>query len=144
MAGRSTVFEAMFNSTWKENEENKVIIGRFSYTIVFKAITFCYDYLLVIESEEEAMYLLEFGEYYNIPDLKCEAESYLIEQISVINVCELSNAAANSNAKNLRLCCFNFLIKCLKESTAVEGIETVDVEFRLELLNKAFCVVQNF
>uniref|UniRef100_A0A914P404 BTB domain-containing protein n=1 Tax=Panagrolaimus davidi TaxID=227884 RepID=A0A914P404_9BILA len=144
MAGHSTVFQAMFNSSWKENEEQKALISGFPYIIVFKAVTFCYDYSLIFETYDEAMDMLEFGEYYNIQNLKDEAESYLIEQISVNNVCELSNAAVNSNAKNLRLCCFNFLIKCLKESTAVEGIDAIDVGFRLELLSKAFCVVQNF
>uniref|UniRef100_A0AC35G370 BTB domain-containing protein n=1 Tax=Panagrolaimus sp. PS1159 TaxID=55785 RepID=A0AC35G370_9BILA len=70
MAGHSPVFQAMFNSFWKENEEQKVLVGGFPYTIVFKTVKFCYDYSLIFDTYEEAMDMLEYGEYYNIQNLK--------------------------------------------------------------------------
>uniref|UniRef100_A0AC34FM78 BTB domain-containing protein n=1 Tax=Panagrolaimus sp. ES5 TaxID=591445 RepID=A0AC34FM78_9BILA len=142
MAERSTYFKAMFDASWKENEENETTVTEFQYTIVKKAVKYCYDFPLSIDTEQEAISLLEFSDYYDIKTLKLEAESFLMEKIDVENVCNFANASIKSNSKIVRLCCINFLVKCLKDSTAVEGIDDLDADFKSQLLSHAFCSTQ--
>uniref|UniRef100_A0AC34G7Y3 BTB domain-containing protein n=1 Tax=Panagrolaimus sp. ES5 TaxID=591445 RepID=A0AC34G7Y3_9BILA len=143
MAARSSYFQAMLNSPWIENVENQTIVQEFSFEVTEKAVKFIYDFPLVFSSMEDALGLLDFGEYYNVADLKTEAEKYLIAQINANTVCALANASMKCNSQNLRLLCLNYLLKCQKTSFPIFGLETLDPEFNNELTKRIFCVIQS-
>uniref|UniRef100_A0A914YC97 BTB domain-containing protein n=1 Tax=Panagrolaimus superbus TaxID=310955 RepID=A0A914YC97_9BILA len=117
---RSPVFAAMFDSGMKEAEESKVKIEGFSYKVVKAAIEFCYD--------------VKNGCNY------CSAYviQHLVKKLSPDKVCSIANASIETNADKLRLCCMNYLIKSLKDSITVTEVDSLDIDFKSELVNKAF------
>uniref|UniRef100_A0A914Y639 BTB domain-containing protein n=1 Tax=Panagrolaimus superbus TaxID=310955 RepID=A0A914Y639_9BILA len=136
---RSPVFAAMFDSGMKEAQESKVKIEGFSYDTVQMAINSCYDMEKLWYSTNDLLLLLKFSDVYDIAHFKNSVQQRLVMKLAPDNVCSIAHASVETNADKLRLCCMNYLLKCLKDSTAVSDLDFLDTEFKLELVTKAFC-----
>uniref|UniRef100_A0A914XRE5 BTB domain-containing protein n=1 Tax=Panagrolaimus superbus TaxID=310955 RepID=A0A914XRE5_9BILA len=129
----------MFKSEFKEGQENKVVITDFPFKVVEFGIKSCY-----IKTEfntmkmEENILLLQFFEKYNMEKYKAELEIYLIHKISVSNVCSLVKCSELSNSPKLEKYCTEFLLNCMKNSTPVLDIDSLDPNFALRLFKMAF------
>uniref|UniRef100_A0A914QUV3 BTB domain-containing protein n=1 Tax=Panagrolaimus davidi TaxID=227884 RepID=A0A914QUV3_9BILA len=142
LSAQSPVFEGMFNSGMKEARNSKVDIPNYDFEAVEIIVKLCYDLdipgdLLV----KHSIQLYEFVDQYQMDTVRDMIETYLIKKISPSNVCSLAKSSVSIKNSKLYDFCFNFLLKCLKETTAVADMDLLDKETALKLLKNAFTKV---
>uniref|UniRef100_A0A914QTW1 BTB domain-containing protein n=1 Tax=Panagrolaimus davidi TaxID=227884 RepID=A0A914QTW1_9BILA len=139
ISNRSNVFRAMFNSKMKESIENKVEITDFSFDVVETGIKMIYHcYFETSLSIEDLMKLLQFFDKYNIQSLKDKIELLLISQISVANVCRLTNFSILSNSPKLKNNCMEFMEKSFASKTPLNDIEILDKDILVKIIQNSF------
>uniref|UniRef100_A0AC34F457 BTB domain-containing protein n=1 Tax=Panagrolaimus sp. ES5 TaxID=591445 RepID=A0AC34F457_9BILA len=139
LANRSSVFATMFKTEFKEGQENKVELTDFSFKVVEFGSKRCYykcDFNTM--NIEDNMLLLQFFEKYNMEKFKAELENYLVQNITVSNVCSFVKCSQLSNSPKLEKVCIDFLLKWMKNSTPVLDIDSLDNDFALRLLEMSF------
>uniref|UniRef100_A0A914QL24 BTB domain-containing protein n=1 Tax=Panagrolaimus davidi TaxID=227884 RepID=A0A914QL24_9BILA len=150
---RSAKFECLFKvksePAKKNNNNDKIVVKKHTYDIVKEAIMFCYDIQSSeILSAEDAIDLMKFAHEYQINDLKKNMVEFCIENLSVANAVFFSNSSLEVEAEMLEQECFDFLLKCLKDGTAVKDIEKLDAGMKekifLQGFTKSMQDVQNF
>ena len=148
----------MLESDAKEVRDGQMELHDFDYATVEAAVLFFYDlpsYLPV----SVTMSLLLFAEKFGIADLKVccincfsitvvnvltfqdRSESMLLKRITTSNVVKVANLALEANAKKVRECCFEYLLKCLHKSYPVCDYADLNKSFALDLLSNAFAFV---
>uniref|UniRef100_A0A914QQ16 BTB domain-containing protein n=1 Tax=Panagrolaimus davidi TaxID=227884 RepID=A0A914QQ16_9BILA len=140
---RSTKFDCLFKvksePTKKKNNSDKIVVKKHTYDTVKEAIMFCYDIQSSeILSAEDATDLIKFAHEYQINDLKKNMEEFCIENLSVSNAVIFSNSSLEVEAEMLEQKCFDFLLKCLKDGTAVKDIEDLDAGMKEKIFLQGF------
>uniref|UniRef100_A0A914P8B7 BTB domain-containing protein n=1 Tax=Panagrolaimus davidi TaxID=227884 RepID=A0A914P8B7_9BILA len=139
ISAKSPVFERMILSGLKESKENKVLIIDFDFEIIELAIKFCYGISIANQlNVSNGIKLLQFSDKYIISDLKESMETYLLNEKSPMNICEIVNSSILMNSIKLREQCFDFILE--KESKYINDLEKLDKEFALVLLKTSFSV----
>uniref|UniRef100_A0AC34FT37 BTB domain-containing protein n=1 Tax=Panagrolaimus sp. ES5 TaxID=591445 RepID=A0AC34FT37_9BILA len=111
----------------KEATERKVEITDFSFEIVEKAVHLCYIQNIADDiSLEDAALLIKFADKYDLDVLWDMIESYLGDQLTVANVCEIASYAIAGNALILQNQCMNFLINCLTKKKFVRNMSLLE------------------
>uniref|UniRef100_A0A914YD24 Uncharacterized protein n=1 Tax=Panagrolaimus superbus TaxID=310955 RepID=A0A914YD24_9BILA len=87
---------------------------------------------------EHCIQLYEFVDQYQMETIRDIIETYLIKKVSQSNVCNLANSAASLKNSKLSDYCYDFLLKCMKETTAVADLDLLDKETAVKLLKNAF------
>uniref|UniRef100_A0A914PXH2 BTB domain-containing protein n=1 Tax=Panagrolaimus davidi TaxID=227884 RepID=A0A914PXH2_9BILA len=130
---KSNVFRAIFNSKMKESIKNKVEITDFLFEVVETGIKMMYDCNFETSlSIDYLMELLQFFDKYNIPSLK------LIAQISVSNVCRLTNASILSNSLILKNKCIDFISAAIASKRPISDIEILDKDILFKIVQNSF------
>uniref|UniRef100_A0A914PNA6 Uncharacterized protein n=1 Tax=Panagrolaimus davidi TaxID=227884 RepID=A0A914PNA6_9BILA len=65
-------------------------------------------------------------------------EEFCIENLSVSNAVIFSNSSLKVEAEMLERKCFDFLLKCLKDGTAVKDIEDLDAGMKEKIFLQGF------
>ena len=120
LAGRSSVFDAMFSPNFKEGIENKVEVVDVSADIFEEILRFIYSGE-VRHLKAGAKHLLVAAEKYNLVDLKKFCEESLCVNMTVENVLDLIELADLHDAANLRATALEFIGKNAKEVSAQKG-----------------------
>ena len=113
LAGRSTVFEAMFTHNMKESLENEVLVEDIGADTCEEMLFFIYSGK-VKNLKENAVNLLAAGEKYDLKELKQECEESLYLNLEVDNVIDVLVAAYHHNASNLQTRAMKFIGKNAK------------------------------
>uniref|UniRef100_A0A914PP01 BTB domain-containing protein n=1 Tax=Panagrolaimus davidi TaxID=227884 RepID=A0A914PP01_9BILA len=138
ISGKSPVFDRMIQSGFKESKESKVAIIDFDYESVEIAIKYLYGISIIEKLNVSlAIKFLQFSDKYDISDLHNSLEIYLLNKKSPLNICEILNASITSNSIKLREHCFDFILKCLKESIFIKDLANVEIEM-YQRINKEF------
>ena len=115
LAGRSSVFEAMFSHNMKEKMENKVVVEDIDADTLDGLL--CFIYCGSTTSGKSAK-LLVAAEKYNLMDLKKLCEENLCVNITVENVLDRLELADLHNAAILRSMALKFIGRNAKEVAA--------------------------
>ena len=117
LAGRSSVFEAMFSPNFKEGMENKVEVEDVAADVIEDMLIFIYGGE-VGDLQGRASELLVAAEKYHLEDLKKFCEESLCVNITVENVLDMMELADLHNAANLRSMALKFIGRNAKEVAA--------------------------
>ena len=108
LAGRSTVFKAMFLNDLDESISGKVEIEDLDEDAVEEMLNYIYSGT-VKKFEGLADKLLTAADKYDLSELKEECELYLCEKISISNVCDLLIIAYLHSCTSLQSAALQFL-----------------------------------
>uniref|UniRef100_A0AC34G717 BTB domain-containing protein n=1 Tax=Panagrolaimus sp. ES5 TaxID=591445 RepID=A0AC34G717_9BILA len=136
---QSPVFEGMFNSGMKEAQNNKVEIPNYSFEAVEIIVKLCYD--MDVSGDkivEHCIQLYEFVDQYQMATIQDKIELYLTQKVSPSNVCSLAHSATSLKNSRLSEYCYDYLLKCMKETTAVADLDLLDKETAIKLLKNVF------
>jgi len=100
LVSRSKIFEAMFNTDAKENQDGVVVIQDLELKVVEEMLIFMYTDCSP-NIKELAECLLPAADKYFIDKLKLICEIELIEHVSNQNVCKLSKLSETCKSENL-------------------------------------------
>jgi len=120
LAGRSTVFDAMFTHDMEENRNSKVDIVDLDGDTVYDMIVYVYSGK-VAELEGKATGLLSAAEKYDLKELKSMCETALCDAITQENVLDLLVLADLHGASILRGLALKFIVDNGKEIVAQAG-----------------------
>uniref|UniRef100_A0A914QSJ4 BTB domain-containing protein n=1 Tax=Panagrolaimus davidi TaxID=227884 RepID=A0A914QSJ4_9BILA len=127
---KSPKWKEMIQSRLKESEDGKIAIDDFDFETVETALKFCYD---IVEkhlwSVQSAIEVFKFADRYKIRDLKISVETFLLSQLSPMNVCALANLSILTNSFKLRRKCFDYLFERIQKKIFVADLETLDKDF---------------
>ena len=108
LAGRSTVFKAMFSNDLKEKRSSKVVIEDLEENTVTELIHYIYSGQ-VRNLNDQAIKLIAAADKYDLRELKETCESYLLDRISKGNVCDIMIVAYLHNSNILENAAFQFV-----------------------------------
>ena len=114
LAGRSSVFEAMFSPNFKEGMENKVEVVDVTADVIEEMLRFIYSGR-VKDLKKMAASLLAAAEKYNLKGLKKLSEQSLCVNMNVGNVLDMMELADLHTASNLRATALKFVGENAKE-----------------------------
>jgi len=120
LAGRSTVFDAMFTHDMEENRNSKVDIVDLDGDTVHDMIVYIYSGK-VTDMEDKATGLLSAAEKYDLKELKTMCETALCDTITQDNVLDLLVLADLHGACTLRSLALKFIVDNGKEIVAQIG-----------------------
>lgn len=120
LAGRSTVFDAMFTHDMEENRNSKVDIIDLDGDTVHDMIIYIYSGK-VAEVEGKATGLLSAAEKYDLKELKTMCETALCDTITQDNVLDLLVLADLHGASAVRSLALKFIVDNGKEIVAQSG-----------------------
>jgi len=120
LAGRSTVFDAMFTHDMEENRKSKVDIVDLDGDTVHDMIVYIYSGK-VTEVETKATGLLSAAEKYDLKELKTMCETALCDTITQDNVLDLLVLADLHGASSVRGLALKFIVDNGKEIVAQQG-----------------------
>jgi len=120
LAGRSTVFDAMFTHDMAENRKSKVDIVDLDADTVHDMIIYIYSGK-VSELEGKATGLLSAAEKYDLKELKTMCETALCDTITQDNVLDLLVLADLHGASTVRSLSLKFIVDNGKEIVAQVG-----------------------
>jgi len=120
LAGRSTVFDAMFTHDMEENRKSKVDIVDLDGDTVHDMILYIYSGK-VAEVETKATGLLSAAEKYDLKELKTMCETALCDTITQDNVLDLLVLADLHGASSVRGLALKFIVDNGKEIVAQQG-----------------------
>lgn len=120
LAGRSTVFDAMFTHDMEENRKSKVDIVDLDCDTVHDMIKYIYSGK-VSELEGKATGLLSAAEKYDLKELKTMCETALCDTITQDNVLDLLVLADLHGASAVRALALKFIVDNGKEIVAQAG-----------------------
>ena len=120
LAGRSTVFEAMFTHEMKEKKDSKVDIQDMDEDTLHDMLVFMYSGR-VGNLEGKAASLMSAGEKYDLKELKQICEEYLCFNLNLDNVLDMLILADFHSASNLRSLALKFIGENLKKIVTQEG-----------------------
>jgi len=120
LAGRSTVFDAMFTHDMEENRKSRVDIIDLDGDTVHDMIVYIYSGK-VAELEGKATGLLSAAEKYDLKELKQMCEGSLSENINTDNVLDLLVLADLHGASTVRNLALKFIVDNGKEIVAQPG-----------------------
>ena len=120
LAGRSTVFEAMFTHEMKEKKDSKVDIQDMDEDTLRDMLVFMYSGR-VGNLEGKAASLMSAGEKYDLKELKKICEEYLCFNLNLDNVLDMLILADFHSASNLRSLALKFIGENLKKIVTQEG-----------------------
>jgi len=109
LAGRSSVFKAMFSNKLMENKTSKVVIEDLDENTVSEMINYIYSGNLEMNFDDQAIELFTAADKYDLKDLKEMCESHIREEISIANVCDILILAYLHNSKSLLDVSFQFI-----------------------------------
>uniref|UniRef100_A0A914Q2B0 Uncharacterized protein n=1 Tax=Panagrolaimus davidi TaxID=227884 RepID=A0A914Q2B0_9BILA len=124
----------------KEAIENKMVIQDFPFKIVDISIKLLYGKSILLKNLLEDMLLLyKFGHKYRIKFIMDLIEEHLIKQISQANVVYLFKFSSPdaSNVIKLHQKCIDYFMKCLKETTPIYAIESLEEKFLASMVLKS-------
>jgi len=124
LAGRSTVFKAMFSYNLKEKRSSTVVIEDFEENTVIELIHYIYSGQ-VRNLNNQAIKLISAADKYDLKELKATCESYLRDKISKANVWDIMIVAYLHNSKMLENAAFQFVSE--------NGHEMLDQDFEDKL-----------
>jgi len=125
LAGRSTVFDAMFNHDTKENRTSRVDIEDLDGETVHDMLMYIYSGK-VGELEGKATGLLAASEKYDLPELKEMCETSLCKNITTENALDLLAIADLYRAAKVRSLAHKFIVDHGREVAAHAGAEWKD------------------
>ena len=120
LAGRSTVFDAMFTHDMEENRKSKVDIVDLDGDTVYDMIVYIYSGK-VTDMEDKATGLLSAAEKYDLKELKTMCETSLCDTITQDNVLDLLVLADLHGATTVRGVALKFIVDNGKEIVAQAG-----------------------
>ena len=120
LAGRSTVFDAMFTHDMEENRKSKVDIVDLDGDTVYDMIVYIYSGK-VTDMEDKATGLLSAAEKYDLKELKTMCETSLCDTITQDNVLDLLVLADLHGASTVRGVALKFIVDNGKEIVAQAG-----------------------
>uniref|UniRef100_A0AC34FKB2 BTB domain-containing protein n=1 Tax=Panagrolaimus sp. ES5 TaxID=591445 RepID=A0AC34FKB2_9BILA len=133
------VFKVKSEASTKKNKSEKIVVKNHTFDTVKEALMFCYDIQNSDSlSAQDAADLMKFANEYQIMDLKKKMEEFCNENISVTNVVCFSTASIIVDSDELYQKCFDFLLKCMKDGTAVKDVEELDENMQKELFLQTF------
>ena len=109
LAGRSSVFKAMFSYDLKENRSSEVVIEDLGENTVNEMINYMYSGNLEMNLNDQAIDLLTAADKYDLKELKERCESHLCQVIDIANVCDILIVAYLHNSKSLLDVAFQFV-----------------------------------
>uniref|UniRef100_A0AC34GD87 BTB domain-containing protein n=1 Tax=Panagrolaimus sp. ES5 TaxID=591445 RepID=A0AC34GD87_9BILA len=119
--------------------DDKLHIHHSTFETVKEGVMYCYDLQCSdILSADSASKLLIFSNEFEIKDLKKNIEEFCIENLSVSNAIAFANASIQAKSESLKQKCFEFLLTCMKDGTAVKNIEKINAEMKETLFFKSF------
>ena len=124
LAGRSTVFKAMFSHDLQEKKSSEVVIDDLEENTVSELIHYIYSGQ-VRNLNNQAIKLISAADKYDLKELKATCESYLRDKISKANVCDIMIVAYLHNIKMLENAAFQFVSQ--------NGHELLDQDFENKL-----------
>jgi len=120
LAGRSTVFDAMFTHDMEENRKSKVDIIDLDGDTVHDMLIYIYSGK-VSDLSTKAAGLLSAAEKYDLKELKAMCETSLSENINTENVLDLLVLADLHGATTVRSLALKFIVENGKEIVAQQG-----------------------
>ncbi|XP_054722837.1 speckle-type POZ protein B-like, partial [Uloborus diversus] len=90
LAGRSSVFEGMFESNMKESRENVVEIAEMTPAIVKEMLQYIYTGTIENLSVDAAVDLYVASDRYDLQELKGWCKEFILEHISSDDVCRVA------------------------------------------------------
>uniref|UniRef100_A0A914QB91 BTB domain-containing protein n=1 Tax=Panagrolaimus davidi TaxID=227884 RepID=A0A914QB91_9BILA len=125
--------------TPENSSSDLILINNYGFNIVEKAVMFCYDISCFDGfSAKDGINLLKFAEEFQMTDLKEKAEDCCIKNISGSNVCFYVNSSVDVKADKLYHKCFEYLLRCMKDGTAVKDVDKLNAEMKEKLFANAF------
>uniref|UniRef100_A0AC34FWB4 BTB domain-containing protein n=1 Tax=Panagrolaimus sp. ES5 TaxID=591445 RepID=A0AC34FWB4_9BILA len=122
------------------NDGPEIHITGFSFKIVEMAAKLLYHRDLVSDiSVKDAILLLKFAEKYSIAMLKDNLESFLGDEITVKNVCEIINGAVTVNSFKLHKKCLDYFTNCLSMKYQVPNMKLLDKTFLIAAITNLTC-----
>jgi len=131
LAKRSSVFQAMFEHSMKEKEDNFITISDFDVEVVQAMVSFMYDGTFetikqMIRSKLKfPEQLLRIADKYDVSVLKETIELALIPLIEASNVTYLWIASDMCNSLPLKKAVVTFLVQNWKENDKFEGLPDI-------------------
>ncbi|KAL2611352.1 hypothetical protein R1flu_023044 [Riccia fluitans] len=101
MAGKSTVFQRMFNNDMKEKESGTVIVDDAGSAVLKSMVNFCYTAEIGFTEDASAEEVLKISHKYDIKDLKEVCEDELSKGVSGDNLVRRLMLAHMYDAKKL-------------------------------------------
>ncbi|CAL1295314.1 unnamed protein product [Larinioides sclopetarius] len=93
LAARSTVFAAMFEHDMQEHHNNTAMILDIESSILDDMLRYIYTGTVQLLTFNKALGLYASADKYNLDELKTKCKRFMIEQLSVDNLCDVATIA---------------------------------------------------
>ncbi|XP_054719908.1 speckle-type POZ protein-like [Uloborus diversus] len=101
LANRSKVFEAMFNSDMKENQENIVELVEMNLSTAQDMLKYIYTGSVQVVDMDRAINLYTVADRYDLQELKEWCKAFMLEHITSDYVCDVALIADLHNEEDL-------------------------------------------
>uniref|UniRef100_A0AC34FQQ0 BTB domain-containing protein n=1 Tax=Panagrolaimus sp. ES5 TaxID=591445 RepID=A0AC34FQQ0_9BILA len=133
---QSKVFTAMFENSWKEAVEGRVVIPDFSSKVIEFAIELCYKHYANYDLDSlEYIQLFLFADKYDMEEMKeCIKESIVL---TPGNICEYANLYYEQKCEELLNYCIDRLIVYFQYSYPVSNMNILNNDIKLQFFERA-------
>eukprot|EP01121_Diplochlamys_sp_Union-15-3_P000694 TRINITY_DN10580_c0_g1_i1.p1 TRINITY_DN10580_c0_g1~~TRINITY_DN10580_c0_g1_i1.p1 ORF type:complete len:442 (+),score=65.32 TRINITY_DN10580_c0_g1_i1:90-1415(+) len=121
LCSRCRVLKAMFLGAMKEGKQEEVVIEDIKYSVLCKLVEFLYTDNITVDGET-VMELFQAADKYSLPRLKHLCERFMLDNISLENVCTMLEAADQLQATLLRGECIRWILKYFPQVLESEQI----------------------
>jgi len=110
LCSRCEVFKAMLLGGMKECNQDEVVISDIKYPVLCKLVEFLYTDNIDLDGDT-VLELFQAADKYALPRLKHLCERFMLDNISLENVCTMLEAADQLHATLLRGECIRWILK---------------------------------
>ncbi|GFR17430.1 speckle-type POZ protein A [Trichonephila clavata] len=128
LAARSTVFAAMFEHDMKEQHSDSVLIPDVEASILDDMLRYVYTGTIQVMTLHKAMGLFACADKYNLDELKTMCKKFLLDHLSIGNVCDIAMMADLYSELELKEATKNFFAKNASQILATNNWEELLVD----------------
>ena len=143
LANASPVFEAMFESNWKDSRENRVDIEECSYEAMGTFVDCLHGMQVEISSVVQAVQIMAIADKYQVNGFSEPAEDYLIAFIDKTNVVDiLALSATLGQTKIITYCLAYITSRFHRTLDEIDNIEHLPPNYWIQIAKKqhtSFC-----